>query len=69
MSTIRLRIDKRLVKSFREEYENKLKEEFNIEPSDSQIITVALVEAKTLKYNIESEIKFMKNGKVVYKFK
>jgi len=69
MTTVRVRIDKRLVKELSDQFETKIMEEFGITPTQSQIVMIALIEAKSLKNNIEAEIKFMKNGKISYKFR
>jgi len=69
MTTIRIRIDNRIIKNLRKQYENKIKQEYNEIPTDSNIVTVALLELEVLKTSREVEIKFLKNGKINYKFK
>ena len=69
MTTVRIRIDDKIIKKLRTEYEKKIIEEYKKYPSPSQIVMLALLELECLKTGREVDIKFMKNEKIVYKFK
>lgn len=69
MTTIRIRIDKWIIKRLRFEYEKRIHDEHGIMPTDTQIVVVALLELESMKLNQEINIKFLKNGKIYYKFR
>jgi len=69
MTTIRIRINDRLLKNLRNQYETLIKQEYKKNPTDSQIVIIALLELECLKTGKEVDIKFMKNEKINYKFK
>ena len=69
MTSYRVRVKKPIVQQLREMYNNKIMDEFNTVPSDSVIVTIALLELQAMKKNQELEIKFNKNGKFKYKLK
>ena len=69
MTTERIRVDKRLIKNIRDQYEREIIQEHNIIPTSSNLVIIALLELESFKTGREIEIKFLKNGKIYYKIK
>jgi hypothetical protein len=69
MATYRIRIDDRIIKNLKNQYEQNIVEEYKKQPTLSQIVTVALLDLECLKTGKEINIKFLKNDKILYKFK
>ena len=68
MTTVRIRINQRIIKKLRDQYENKIINEFGIIPTESQLVLIGLLELRSFQTGREIEIKF-KNGKIKYQIK
>jgi len=63
MAKIRVLISKRFIIKLKDQYEQKMIEEFGLIPTDSQLIEIALCELDAYKKNKEINIGFTKKGK------
>jgi len=67
MASVRIRIDIQIIKRLKNEYGYQIEKDYGEIATESQIVTVALLELWSIKENKEIDIKFMKNGKIKYK--
>ena len=64
--SIRVSIDKKLIDNLKNEYTNQIFKEHGIYPTDSQLVTIALILFEAHKEDKEIEIKFIKTNKINY---
>jgi hypothetical protein len=69
MTSIRVRVDMKILKKLKERHTNKFFEEYGVKPTESNLVMLGLLESESYINNIEYEIKLKKNGKIVYKIK
>jgi len=69
MTSARVRIEKSILVKLKERYEKQVYDEHKIIPTESQVVTIGLLELEAYKLNREVDIKFKKNGKMIYEIK